>query len=191
MKHCVKGFHYSGDYQRCKDFVDYHELIIASGDSQWLGRGMYFWDNYGNALSWRRYKGGDSIPVERCIVTADISMDDSVLDLTDEITQGKLTKLVLAAQGEKGFPERAKLEDEQSLGEVLDFLMYRSRFRDNLKEIKTVKASSGHNRLRKKNAVLSELCWPKWPRVTFDTKIEYCVKDVSAIGTQEWVHSES
>lgn len=44
--------YHSDEEEKCKEFVDNENVLILSGNSKddiWLGKGMYFWDNIGNA----------------------------------------------------------------------------------------------------------------------------------------------
>lgn len=44
--------YHSDEENKCKQFVDKENVLILSGNTKddiWLGKGMYFWDNMGNA----------------------------------------------------------------------------------------------------------------------------------------------
>ena len=196
MKHCIKGFHFCEHTRKCNAFVDKQLAIVATGPSQWLGDGMYFWDNYGNALYWRRELNGDHIPEKDCMVTADIDMD-YVLDLTDEETQVRINramqdilqikKVSPRNRSHRSLRNKISKDEELTPGQRLDYLLKYSRYRDELRGIKVVKATGRHPRLNDDNKVLSSLWGKKWPRPVVDTKIEYCVKDESAISSPAWI----
>lgn len=57
-------------------------MIISEEDGKWLGQGMYFWDNLGNAQYWKAEKQKKSPAEEFIIIKACVSME-KVLDLTD------------------------------------------------------------------------------------------------------------
>lgn len=56
--------------------------LIEYKDTDWLGKGMYFWDNIGNAHYWKNEKIRKEEGTEIEILQANIYIDE-VLDLTD------------------------------------------------------------------------------------------------------------
>lgn len=82
LYHCNDAF-------RCNKFInDASYLILSVEDGKWLGTGMYFWDNVGNAHYWKREKvrksQNDSLNGHTLysIVQAGV-YTDAMLDLTD------------------------------------------------------------------------------------------------------------
>ena len=77
--------YHSNTSKECKKFIDDKKYLVISQnekDDIWLGRGMYFWDNYGNAKWWneKQYKRNPEEKYE--IVRANVNME-KMLDLTD------------------------------------------------------------------------------------------------------------
>lgn len=58
--------------------------LIIFKDTFWLGRGMYFWDNLGNANYWKyeKIRKGEGTVLDIKIIQANIFVDN-ILDLTD------------------------------------------------------------------------------------------------------------
>ena len=74
------GFHKSGkiDAERAIQIQAFHISVDKPGKEQWLGNGVYFWIEYGDAVWW---PGGYDNPV---IVLADIKCQiEKFLDLDD------------------------------------------------------------------------------------------------------------
>lgn len=67
---------------KCENFVIENKLAISVEDGNWLGSGMYFWDNLSNAKFWYNEKKKRNNTKEYDIIcaTADLS---NMLDLTD------------------------------------------------------------------------------------------------------------
>lgn len=87
----IIGYH-ANDRDRCSEFVNYR-TIITSEDTHWLGLGMYFWDNLGNAKYWLLEKKRKAQEViSWSIVQANINLDQ-LLDITDEDILDTLNKL--------------------------------------------------------------------------------------------------
>jgi hypothetical protein len=44
--------------EKCNEFISENKLLESNHpyDSLWLGKGMYFWDNFGNAKYWKNEK---------------------------------------------------------------------------------------------------------------------------------------
>ena len=51
----IKVYHCNSE-EKCNDFIIRKKLLESNHpyDSFWLGKGMYFWDNLGNAKYWRK-----------------------------------------------------------------------------------------------------------------------------------------
>lgn len=69
------------------------QLIISrhQSDDIWGGRGMYFWDNMGNAKYWSTQKPG-STKIIKCVVSFDLEKD--LMDLTDYEVESKFATLI-------------------------------------------------------------------------------------------------
>lgn len=81
---CLDLFH-ANDEKRCRQFLEEDDyLIISEEDGVWLGSGMYFWDNLGNAKYWRNEKTRKKFSCGKLsIVKANVSLE-KCLDLTDD-----------------------------------------------------------------------------------------------------------
>ena len=87
-------FH-SNEEEECSKFVsekDYLILSKNSRDNRWLGKGMYFWDNKGNADWWNKQQCRRHPEKSYVIALANANLDQ-MLDLTDYDIYMKLEEL--------------------------------------------------------------------------------------------------
>lgn len=142
----ITGFH-ANDYDKTRAFVDKGELA-CSKDTDYLGYGMYFWDNLSNAKYWAKQK----IKKERLrycyISTANVIVKEPILDLTDKETIGLIRRLWLE------FCTLQGAEKNQPLGVILDTLF--EYFDELLGEMKVAKCIGSYERWSK-NKFLLEL----------------------------------
>ena len=90
----VIGFH-CNDEIRCTSFLsDPKYLIWSNEDGMWLGSGMYFWDNVGNAQYWRigKIRKDKARKYKYTIVKAHLILTN-ILDLTDKTVYDKVNSL--------------------------------------------------------------------------------------------------
>lgn len=80
------------DLYRCQRFVENGDLISSVEDGDWLGSGMYFWDNLANTLYWYNDKIKHDEKQKYAIVKAAVSLEN-LLDLTDTDICHTLDKL--------------------------------------------------------------------------------------------------
>jgi hypothetical protein len=116
----IIGYHANHD-DRCKIFVNDGKLIW-SNDVDYLGGGMYFWDNVSNTHWWKvkkiksaKKEGMTDVIIS--MVSANILLGDHVLDLTDK----KQTKLVRKLWNEYCDKKRCK-QRKKPMGVILDLL---------------------------------------------------------------------
>ena len=77
---CVDGYHVNS-ISKTDIFIN-SDSLIESYDTDWLGNGMYFWDNMSNARYWaNEKKRKDGVNCLRLV--KGIIILDSILDLTD------------------------------------------------------------------------------------------------------------
>lgn len=97
--------------------VDEWKKILSgnSKDDIWLGKGMYFWDNRGNANWWKR-KQCDKHPNAKYSIVAVNAILDNLLYLTDYDIYMKLDELW------KQICQLSDLNSNVPLGEKLNFL---------------------------------------------------------------------
>ena len=76
--------YHTNDRLKVKIFLKTNELIISK-DTNWLGKGMYFWDNLLNAKYWKNEKLRKRETTDIKIIKGKIFLE-KLLDLTDEET---------------------------------------------------------------------------------------------------------
>lgn len=173
----VIGYH-ANEYQKCDRFLS-GEFEVSS-DTDWLGTGMYFWDNLSNARYWKRQKvrKGDPPYEEACkIVKARISCGH-LLDLTDtEILKG----FCGLWQGVKNKIETEK-RNRMGFGQKIDFIIsFYSDMQDDCLVVKALADYSGNEDncyLFKSSNFLSTV------------KTIYSVRDDSVIDCREEVKND-
>lgn len=87
--------YHSNVEEKCQKFILDAEYLIVSNnskDNEWLGTGMYFWDNFGNASWWNKKQSSKNAAVSYKIVKANVNLE-KLLDLTDYQVYSKLSDL--------------------------------------------------------------------------------------------------
>ena len=74
--------YHANDRLKVENFLETNELIISK-DTNWLGKGMYFWDNLSNARYWKNEKLRKKETTDIKIIKGTIFLE-KMLDLTDE-----------------------------------------------------------------------------------------------------------
>lgn len=121
--------YHCNDKKRCLKFLSSNTyMIISIEDGIWLGNGMYFWDNLGNAKYWKKEKQRKKPESNFVILKSRISIEN-LLDLTDGEICGKLEELWNKWKIKIGVTENDKAVN---LGKKLN-LLYKCipSFRDN------------------------------------------------------------
>lgn len=105
------GYH-ANDRNRCDRFINSHEyLIIDSKDTNFLGKGMYFWEHQSRAEWWLREKHKESI------VCAELNLE-RMLDLTDD----EKLKYIGNIANKFDFVMRKKGIKQGQIGSVLNYI---------------------------------------------------------------------
>ncbi|WP_448860687.1 hypothetical protein [Clostridium sp.] len=102
--------YHCNDEKRCSRFVNSDKyMIVSHEDGSWLGQGMYFWDNLGNAKYWMGEKRRKEPSQKYEIVKARVSMEQ-LLDLTDIEVCEALQKLWDECEQKMNLPKGEKAE---------------------------------------------------------------------------------
>jgi hypothetical protein len=134
---------------KIEKFVSDKEMIYYE-DKHYLGNGMYFWDNEGNAKYWanKKLKENKGIISEVYISKANLLLDETILDLTNvEII--KLVRTLWIEYCDK-LDEKNR---NQFIGTILDILRKYFPILNNMKVSKCHGDYSHYN----KNTFLSKL----------------------------------
>lgn len=118
--------YHCNDRERCIEFVSSGKLIWCQEDGEWLGAGMYFWDNAFNANGYWKVQKIRHAPHKKYItVTANILLDH-LLDLTDWDMANKVAKVW------ESYCKILHLAPDEPLGKKLNFLFdHNSKFSSN------------------------------------------------------------
>lgn len=161
----IKLFH-CNDRERVVKFVnDYNYLILSKhkDDENWLGDGMYFWDNYGNSIYWKKEKVKHNVPESELNIAScslECNFSEYLCDLTDFEVEKKLQDLIEIAE------KQDLLGKNKPLGDKIDFLLHDLNS-------KVVKGFS-YYRCSPQSGLL------KKSKVTNKTKAIFCVKENNA-----------
>ena len=136
----ILGYHSNYRY-KVKGFLNKNELIL-SDDNEYLGKGMYFWDNLSNAKYSANKKIRDNQKVNNIqICKANIILTEPILDLTDSKSIKDIHNLWIY------YCKKAKEEKtHQFLGTILDILF---DFFPDFNEIKVSKCHGDYSRYKK------------------------------------------
>ena len=117
--------------EKCDNFLNNTLELIESNhkyDDNWLGKGMYYWDNLGNAKYWKKDKIRKNPSNKFVIIKSFVSLE-KVLDLTDDdivnIIEEVWKKLNIQDETNKD------LKNKMPIGAKLDFIY------EKISEIKT------------------------------------------------------
>jgi len=88
---CIIGFH-CNDGARCRDFLRDSKMIF-SDDTEYMGYGMYFWDNESNAKFWLSEKKRKQPEITEWFIVSALINIIYLLDLTDIDESKKIDKL--------------------------------------------------------------------------------------------------
>ena len=167
----MTGYH-ANDRERCERFINEKSYIIDSAeDTDYLGRGMYFWDNMSQAEWWLKTKKKDAI------VSAELNLD-CVLDLTQkEIADqmAELYKMIPEAFIQKYIIVYGCLDE--LLGIRLNILF--ESFAELKSNFNVVKAQRSYPRK-------AESEFLKKTKLTSQTVSIYCAKTAAPIGERKW-----
>lgn len=165
MEDTVSLYHCNFEEQ-VRSFQKSRELRISShkDDSEWGGKGMYFWDNLGNARYWEGEKKKKNSDLEVCICRCQIKfdIDNDILDLTNLEAEKRFERLIkFKFDGEK------KNLTDAPVGEKIDY------FCDYL-SVKVVKFFGKYPKTPKTTVFDSD---NESQKFTNQIKVIYCVKE--------------
>ena len=116
--------YHSNEAEKCDMFIAKTDYLIESQnlkDDKWLGTGMYFWDNLGNAKWWNEKQKEKHIEKQYSIVAVNADLTN-ILDLTDKDICDATEKLWQA------ICNRKHLDANQPLGNKLNMLFDENGF---------------------------------------------------------------
>ncbi|NFE74682.1 hypothetical protein FC758_12335 [Clostridium botulinum] len=161
------GYHVN-DKERCLKFIEDKDYLIISKDVFWLGYGMYFWDNAGNAKYWIKQKEHKDKSKKYACTKSNIYTDEEfLLDLTDDEIKLLVKKLW------KNYCNLKKEKEKQPLGIRIDKLI---KFFDILQDTKVVRGVGDYNIEQKKTDIFRLDKDFKGPQIRGDLKTIYCVR---------------
>lgn len=177
MDGIVNILYHCNDEKRCQQFVnDEIDLIEFNNDKYWLGKGMYFWDNRGNAKYWmKEKKKKDKRNNNFSIIQAKVSLD-TILDLTDKEISNQIIFLW------ELYKKSINLNEKEfcgKLGVILDIMFSEIEIMKQYQSIKVFGLYSHENNTLFFNKHL------KGPKVSNAGKLVYLVKDKSIILEKE------
>ncbi|EMC11771.1 hypothetical protein SMU74_05243 [Streptococcus mutans M2A] len=148
--------------EKIKDFITRERLIVSQHkfDDNWSGKGMYFWDNLGNAKYWKGEKLKREKEKEVWIISLDITFDSntcSFLDLTDPEILKKIVEYYQLTHPDQEITDK-------KIGVVIDD--YTSRYR-----VEVVKILGNYRYTKSPNIDVDI------SKLSFQAKTIYCVKE--------------
>lgn len=169
-------FH-SDEESKCKKFVEKENGLIISGNTKddiWLGKGMYFWDNKGNANWWKNKQQNRNKDKRYSIVTVNAILNN-LLDLTDFEVYMEMEELW------KQICKQCDLDSNIPLGKKLDFLFEAFNFG---KEYDLIKVYGKYNRTPNKGFFKFDYQSMK-PEPTISIKCIYSIRNEKCIVEKE------
>lgn len=174
--------YHSNEKEKCALFLKGEQLILSknSKDDRWLGNGMYFWDNMGNACWWRKNQLKKNSASEYMIVAANVKLDE-MLDLTDPEVYVSMERLW------KQLCKKIKRNSDIPLGSKLNFLFVDKGF---CNMYALVKVYGKYNKTPD-NGLFKFDCASTSAEPTIAVKCIYGIKDNRCIVERELVKEEN
>ena len=170
----IKVYHCNSE-EKCNDFIIRKKLIESNHpyDSFWLGKGMYFWDNLGNAKYWRKEKLKKNKSQNLKIICCFVSLE-KVLDLTDSEEIELIHKLWKEIDVEPNLNINKKKKTK--IGDKLNFIYdFFPEFIKNYNIIKTIGENYKHNDIFFDNKNFNGV------KPGISSKVIYNVKNMSCV----------
>lgn len=177
MSHLI--CYHANSESKLKKFEETGEMILHE-DSYWLGKGMYFWDNFGNAIFWKNEKIRKSehiIDGKIRILKAKIKLD-KLLDLTDPEEIKKID--IIWRTMEKKTKKNIKSEE---LGKKIDIII--EFFPKDIYKYDIIKGIFQYN-----NDIAKRMEFSKETRLTANVKVIYNVKNKENILEKKIMNEE-
>lgn len=174
--------YHSDEEIKCKKFIKERNNLIISGNSKddiWLGKGMYFWDNLGNANWWKRKQCYRHQNKQYGIVAVNVILDN-LLDLTDYDVYVKMEELW------KKICELCNKDSKMPLGGKLNFLFEAFEFGE---EYDLIKVYGKYNYTPNKGFFQFDYKSMK-SEPTIGVKCIYSIRDEKCILEKEMVKEE-
>lgn len=111
----IVGYHVNTK-NKCESFLKDTSQLALSYDTQYLGKGMYFWDNTANSKYWLNKRKRDNNVETYWVIKNGISLD-ALLDLCNANVRKRIDKLVAK---DKSLSQ--KLNSRNVFGAQLDYL---------------------------------------------------------------------
>lgn len=171
--------YHCNDIKRCHKFLkDTNYLIATKEDGKWLGSGMYFWDNTGNAEYWFKEKKKKDSDMEFIIVKAQVVLN-KLLDLTDKNVCKSMELLWTS------YKNAIHKNDDVDTGKKINILFdyYQQIFKPEYNVVKVF------GQYRDDNTFIEYNPNSKIPQPTLGVKCIYCVKAKECIINREEVNT--
>lgn len=158
-------FYHCNDSDKIDSYLDKEDLSILESvgpqNHDFLGNGVYFWDNEGNAEFWDRDRKRKDTPKDTPISLSKIEATGSFLtkemvDLTDENLRLKYEKAI------EKIKEIKKKRYESRHGVLIDYLC-------DILNYKVVKVISKDDTIKAPDLLQS-------PRLNYQTRVIWCIK---------------
>ena len=171
--------YHANDRLKVENFLETNELIISK-DTNWLGSGMYFWDNLSNAKYWKNEKLRKNETIDIKIIKGKIFLE-KLLDLTDEETVKKIDKTwdIISKDSEIKKMEIKKIELGRKLDIIFDF--YKAHLSKEF-DYNVIKCLGSYKR-----NLMGNLDLFSESNLTLSNKIIYSIKESICIGKFEIV----
>lgn len=171
------GFH-ANYVSECEKFLSEKSYIIDSkNDTEYLGRGMYFWEHKSRAEWWRKSHKKDS---DSMIVSAELSLENA-LDLTDDEIVNEISRMVTyidksVIRNKK--KERNASSSGNSVGVILDSVL--EAFNRDMSKYDIIKAFAKNDKKKENDFFCSS-------NLTTKPSMILCAKNNAPIGERKRV----
>lgn len=106
--------------ERINDYINDEIFLDSKEDGDWLGSGMYFWDNIANSKYWFAKRVRDDSTLDYGTVKVQQKFkEDELLDLTDVEIMGKVLQCINLIEA---MPEFKNINVREHIGTLLNVL---------------------------------------------------------------------
>ena len=167
--------------EKCNEFISENKLLESNHpyDSLWLGKGMYFWDNFGNAKYWKNEKLKKDKTKNFKIVSCFVSLE-KMLDLTDNEEIEIIDRIWKSVDLEPKL--NIKKKKITKIGDKLNFLFdFISEFSKEYNIIKTIGENYKYNNHFFNNEKINSTKPGTSSKVIYNAKEINCIKNIGRV----------
>ncbi|MDO3392944.1 hypothetical protein [Ligilactobacillus sp. 110_WCHN] len=163
LEWCIPLFHVgtSKSIEELKKGIFDSSISNNSGNKNWLGKGIYFWDNKGNARYWYNQKNSKPVKIARV-----------PLRLNDSVNYGDFTDCNQLIFFDKIWDSYKRHSNNKKKGKKEDFVDYLSEKFD----ISVIRCTAVYPKIHVFEFIAERMKEQSMPHICGNVKVVYCIK---------------